>query len=58
MMLSTETKMVGGEQELENEGLFYGVTNSGTFITKVGNSLYVSSTKEGSCSGLRVSDSC
>ncbi|NOI91186.1 pyridoxal phosphate-dependent transferase [Vibrio splendidus] len=29
MMLSTETKMVGGEQEIENEGLFYGVTNSG-----------------------------
>ena len=28
-MLSTETKMVGGEQEIENEGLFYGVTNSG-----------------------------
>ncbi|MFM2606178.1 pyridoxal phosphate-dependent transferase [Vibrio chagasii] len=29
MMLNTEKKMIGGEQELANDGLFYGVTNSG-----------------------------
>ena len=29
MMLNTEKKMIGGEQELEDEGLYCGVTNSG-----------------------------